>query len=159
MFEFTYLVSSILALNFFLWKDWSFFFFELHGTFKAIFGTLDGFPKGIGSRGWVWNGFHGVHSAHQRPIDQNYTNLDLSFGETFEFADLVPNFEWCFMMDLFSAFWQWTFFQRNDVSFFLNFVELLKRFLAPWMGFQKGLGHLDESEMVSMRFILPINIQ
>ena len=68
----------------------------------------------------VWNGFHGVHSAHQRPIDQNYTNLDLSFGETFEFTYLVSS-----ILALNFFLWKgWSFF-------FLNFMALFKRYFAP----------------------------
>ena len=114
-------------------KGLKFLFSELHGTFQEIFGTLDGFPKGIGSLGWVWNGFHGVHSALQHPIGQNYNNLDLSLGEGFNSPTLFP------------AFWHWTcFFERIDFFIFWTSWHFLsniwhprwvsKRDWVTWMG-------------------------
>ncbi len=104
-------VFSVLAMNFFLSTKWRFIFSELRGTFKDIFGTLDGFPKGIGSLGWIWNGFHAVHSAHQHPIDQKYTTF--SEQSMFEFTDLVFNCDggvlglfWFGIWD-FRFFWSW----------------------------------------------------
>ena len=120
-------VFSILAMNSFLSTKSRFIFSELRGTFKEIFGTLDGFPKGIGSLGWIWNGFHAVHSAHQHPIDQKYTTF--SEQSMFEFTDLVFNCDggvlglfWFGILD-FRFFWSWI----------LDFGILDLRFLDFWI--------------------------
>ena len=104
-------VFSILVMNFILSTKWRFIFSELRGTFKEIFGTLDGFPKGIGSLGWIWSGFHAVHSAHQHPIDQKYATF--SEQSMFEFTDLVficdggvLGLFWFGILD-FRFFWSW----------------------------------------------------
>ena len=92
-------------------KGLKFLFSELHGTFQEIFCTLDGVPKGIGSLGWVWNGFHTVHSALQHPIGRKYATF--SEQSMFEFTDLVFNCDggvlglfWFGILD-FRLFWSW----------------------------------------------------
>ena len=56
-----------------------------HSFITFCFTTWDGFPKGFGFCGEVWNGFHGVHVALLHPWDHNHINLDLSSQEILMF--------------------------------------------------------------------------